>query len=92
VHNNVLFYCGPHIINFLKTCQSNGEMWVGAASGVETLEGPCIVTGANVENAAYSVILCAERVAMAAAISLYETSLLARMDQNTWLLFRSHVF
>jgi cytidine deaminase len=44
---------------------------VGAALVVETLEGPRIVTGANVENAAYSVILCAERAAMAAAISLY---------------------
>lgn len=44
---------------------------VGAVVIIETLEGPRIVTGANVENAAYSVILCAERAAMAAAISLY---------------------
>jgi cytidine deaminase len=44
---------------------------VGAALIVKTLEGPRIVTGVNVENAAYSVVLCAERAAMATAISLY---------------------
>src|ERR1700682_817738 len=44
---------------------------VGAALVVETSEGARVVTGANVENAAYSVTLCAERAAMAAAIALY---------------------
>ena len=44
---------------------------VGAALVIETSEGPRVVTGANVENAAYGVTLCAERAALAAAVSLY---------------------
>jgi cytidine deaminase len=44
---------------------------VGAALVVETAEGPRIVTGANIENASYGMTLCAERAALAAAISLY---------------------
>lgn len=43
---------------------------VGAAVVVDTTDGLRIVTGANVENAAYGVGLCAERSAMAAACAL----------------------
>lgn len=40
---------------------------VGAAVVAETPNGPRVVTGANVENASYSLTLCAERAALAAA-------------------------
>jgi len=43
---------------------------VGAAVVVDTPDGPRIVTGANVENAAYGLGLCAERSALAAACAL----------------------
>ena len=43
---------------------------VGAAVVVTSPEGPRIVTGANVENAAYGLGLCAERSALAAACAL----------------------
>src|SRR3954447_3443305 len=44
---------------------------VGAAVVVATADGPCIVTGANVENASFGVALCAERTALAAACATY---------------------
>ena len=44
---------------------------VGAAVVVATADGPRIVTGANVENAAFGVALCAERTALAAACATY---------------------
>jgi cytidine deaminase len=39
---------------------------VGAAVVVETTDGPRVVSGANIENASYSLTLCAERAALAA--------------------------
>ncbi|HKS70277.1 MAG TPA: cytidine deaminase, partial [Ktedonobacterales bacterium] len=39
---------------------------VGAAVVAEMPDGPRVVTGANVENASYSLTLCAERAALAA--------------------------
>jgi cytidine deaminase len=42
---------------------------VGAAVVVEDERGVRVVTGANVENASYSLTLCAERAALAAALT-----------------------
>ena len=47
---------------------------VGAAVVVETVDGPRIVTGVNVENASFGVTLCAERTALATAWTLYGNS------------------
>lgn len=43
---------------------------VGAAVEVQTVDGPRVVTGANVENASFGLTLCAERAALAAAMQL----------------------
>lgn len=43
---------------------------VGAALVVRTEQGEQLVTGANVENASYSLTLCAERAALATAMRL----------------------
>jgi cytidine deaminase len=50
---------------------------VGAAVEVETLEGPRMVTGANIENASYGLTACAERSALAAACLLGELEAVA---------------
>lgn len=42
---------------------------VGAAVVVEDEDGMRIITGANVENASYGLTLCAERAALAAALT-----------------------
>lgn len=47
---------------------------VGAAVVVASPDGPRVVTGANVENAAYGLGLCAERSALAAACALTEAT------------------